>query len=70
LSTSERRRKPQVLKVEGKIFTGVSSFKHLGNIINNGNRNDNCVKETGPTSQILVHLKARQYQEQLSYSYP
>jgi hypothetical protein len=24
---------------------GVSSFKYLGNIINNDNRNDNCVRE-------------------------
>jgi hypothetical protein len=24
---------------------GVSSFKYLGNMINNDNRNDNCVKE-------------------------
>jgi hypothetical protein len=45
MSTSESRRKPQDLKVEGKLFRGVSSFKYLGNMINNGNRNDNCVKE-------------------------
>jgi hypothetical protein len=45
MSTSESRRKPQDLKVEGKLFTGVSSFKYLGNMINNGNINDNCVKE-------------------------
>jgi hypothetical protein len=44
-SISESRKKPQDLKVEGKIFTGVSCFKYLGNMINNGNRNDNCVKE-------------------------
>jgi hypothetical protein len=45
MSTSENRRKPQDLKVEGKLFTGVSSFKYLGNIIINGSRNDNCVTE-------------------------
>jgi hypothetical protein len=45
MSTSENRRKPQDLKVEGKLFTGVSSFEYLGNMIDNGNRNDNCVKE-------------------------
>jgi hypothetical protein len=45
MSTSESRRKPQDLKVEGKVFKGVGSFKYLGNMINNGNRNDNCVKE-------------------------
>jgi hypothetical protein len=43
--TSQSRRKPQDLKVERKLFTGVSSFKYLGNTINNGNRNDNCIKE-------------------------
>jgi hypothetical protein len=45
MSTSESRRKPQDLKVERKLFTGVSRFKYLGNMINNGNRNDNCVKD-------------------------
>jgi hypothetical protein len=45
MSTSESRRKPQDLKVEGKSFMGVSSFKRLGNMLNNDNRNDNCVKE-------------------------
>jgi hypothetical protein len=45
MSTSESRSKPQDLEVEGKLFTGVSSFKYLGNMINNGDRNDNFVKE-------------------------
>jgi hypothetical protein len=45
MSTSESRRKPHDLKVEGKLFTGVSDFKYLGNMIDNDNRNDNCVKE-------------------------
>jgi hypothetical protein len=43
--TSKSRRKPQDIKVEGKAFMGVSSFKYLGNIINNDNRDDNCAKE-------------------------
>jgi hypothetical protein len=45
MSRSESRRKPQDLKVEGKSFTGVSSFRYVGNMINNDNRNDSCVKE-------------------------
>jgi hypothetical protein len=45
MSTSESRKKPRDLKVEGKAFMGVSSFRYLGNMINNDNRNDNCVKE-------------------------
>jgi hypothetical protein len=45
VSTSNSRRKPEDLKVEGKSFMGVSIFKYLGNMINNDNRNDNCVKE-------------------------
>jgi hypothetical protein len=40
MSTSESRGKPQDLKVEGKLFTGVSNFKYLGTTIKNGNRND------------------------------
>jgi hypothetical protein len=45
MSTSDSRRKPEDLKVEGKSFMGVCSFKYFGNMINNDNRNDNCVKE-------------------------
>jgi hypothetical protein len=45
MSTSDSRRKLEDLKVEGKSFMGVCSFKYLGNMINNYNRNDNCVKE-------------------------
>jgi hypothetical protein len=65
-STSESRRKPQDLKIAGKLFTGMSSFKYLENMINNGNRNDNCVKERIKTgnrayfanlkSQIVVYF--------------
>jgi sorting nexin-29 len=48
-STSESIRKPQDSKVEGKSFMGVSSFRCLGNMINNDNRNDNCVRERTQT---------------------
>jgi hypothetical protein len=44
--STESRRKPQDLKIKGKLFAGVSSCKYLGNAISNGNRHDNCVKET------------------------
>jgi hypothetical protein len=33
-SISESRRKPRDLKVEGKLFKGMSGFKYLGNMIN------------------------------------
>jgi hypothetical protein len=42
MSTSNSRRKPEDLKGEGKSFKGVCSFKYLGNMINNDNRDDNC----------------------------
>jgi hypothetical protein len=45
LSTSESRRKRKGLKIRGKPFAGLRSFKYLGNLVNNGNTNDNCVKE-------------------------
>jgi hypothetical protein len=45
MSTSDSRRKPEDLKVEGKSFMGVRSFKYVGNMINNDTRTDNCVKE-------------------------
>jgi hypothetical protein len=74
MSTSESRRKPQDLKGEGKLFSGVSSFKYFGNMISNGNRNDNCVKErvqAGNRAYLtnLSTLKVKQYQEQLSYKH-
>jgi hypothetical protein len=58
------RRKPQDLKVEGKLFTGVSSFKYLGNIINMAVQIIIALwkqykLETGLISQILSHLKAK-----------
>jgi hypothetical protein len=57
----------QDLKVEGKSFTGVSSFTYLGNMTYNGNRIDNCVKER-------IQVGNRAYfanlsTEQLSYNY-
>jgi hypothetical protein len=36
MSAPESRRKTKDLKVEGKLFAGVSSIKYLGNMINNG----------------------------------
>jgi hypothetical protein len=45
MSTSESRRKPQDLKTEVKIFAEVSSFKYLENVVNDGNRNGNCIRE-------------------------
>jgi hypothetical protein len=45
MSTPESRRKPKGLKTEEKLFTGVSCFNYLGNVVNNGNRNDNCINK-------------------------
>ena len=38
-------RKPHNLRIGNKEFEVVSEFKNLGNIIENNNRNDRCVKE-------------------------
>jgi hypothetical protein len=53
MSTSERRRKPQNFKIEEKLLAAVSSFQSLGNVINNGNTNNNCVKK-----RIQAHNRA------------
>jgi hypothetical protein len=45
VSTSENRRKPQSLKIGNKTFEGVKNFVYLGNIIDNENRINKCVKE-------------------------
>jgi len=38
-------RKPHNLRIGNKEFEGVSEFKYLGNIIENNNGNDRCIKE-------------------------
>jgi hypothetical protein len=45
VSTSENRRKPRSLKVGNKTFEGVNNFVYLGNVIDNENRINKCVKE-------------------------
>ena len=42
-------RKPHNLRIGNKEFEGVSEFKYLGNIIENNNRNDRCIKERTQT---------------------
>jgi len=37
------------LRIGNKEFEGVSEFKYLGNIIENNNRNDRCIKERTQT---------------------
>jgi hypothetical protein len=53
---------------------GACSLEYLGNMINNDNRNDNCVKEgiqAGNRAYFanLRILKIRSYQEQINYKY-
>jgi len=38
-------RKTHNLRIGNKEFEGVSEFKYLGNIIENNNRNERCIKE-------------------------
>ena len=45
ISTSENRRKPQQLKIGEKIFEGVTKFKYLGNVTDNGNQVNECIKD-------------------------
>jgi hypothetical protein len=44
-SAAGNTRGPQNLRIVNKEFEGVSEFKYLGNIIENKNRNDKCIKE-------------------------
>jgi hypothetical protein len=63
MSTSDSTRKTEDLKVEGKSFMGVCSFKYLGNMFNNDIRNVVLKKgyklETVPILQILEYLQVR-----------
>jgi hypothetical protein len=45
VSTSENRRKSQSLKVGNKTFEEVNNFVYLGNMIDDENRINKCVKE-------------------------
>jgi hypothetical protein len=45
MTAAGNMRKPHNLRTGNKEFEGVSEFKYLGNIIENNNRNDRCIKE-------------------------
>jgi hypothetical protein len=45
MSAAGNTRGLQNLRIGNKEFEGVSEFKYLGNIIENKNRNDKCIKE-------------------------
>jgi phage host-nuclease inhibitor protein Gam len=45
MTAAGNMRKPHNLKIGNKEFEGVSEFRYLGNIIENNNRNDRCIKE-------------------------
>ena len=45
MTAAENARKPHNLRIGNKEFEGVSEFKYLGNMIENNNRNDRCIKE-------------------------
>jgi hypothetical protein len=45
MTAAGNMRKPHNLRIRNKEFEGVSEFKYLGNIIENNNRNDRCIKE-------------------------
>jgi sorting nexin-29 len=45
MTAAGNMRKPHNLKIGNKEFDGVSEFKYFGNIIENNNRNDRCIRE-------------------------
>jgi len=45
MTAAGNMRKSHNLKIGNKEFEGVSEFKYLGNITENNNRNDRCIKE-------------------------
>jgi len=45
MTAAGNMRKPHNLRIGNKEFEGVSEFKYLGNIIENNNRIDSCIKE-------------------------
>jgi len=45
MTAAGNMRKPHDLRIGNKELEGVSEFKYLGNIIENNNRNDRCIKE-------------------------
>jgi hypothetical protein len=45
MTAAENARKPHNLRIGNKEYEDVSEFKYLGNITENNNRNDRCIKE-------------------------
>jgi hypothetical protein len=45
MTAAGNMRKPHNVRIGNKEFEGVSEFKYFGNIIENNNRNDRCIKE-------------------------
>jgi hypothetical protein len=50
-------RKPHNLRIGSKEFEGVSDFKYLGNIIENNNRYDRCIKERLQAGNKVYYAK-------------
>jgi hypothetical protein len=48
-------RKPHNLRIGNKEFEGVSEFKYLGNMVENNDRNDRCIKESIQTGNKAYH---------------
>jgi hypothetical protein len=45
MTAAGNMRKAYNLRIGNKEFKGLSKFRYLGNIIENNNRNDRCIKE-------------------------
>ena len=58
---------PSNLKTGSKEFEGVSEFKYLGNIIENNNRNDRCIKERIQTGNKTYCAKLRRLKSKIIY---
>jgi hypothetical protein len=60
-------RKFQNLRIGNKEFEGVFEFKYLGNIIENKNRNDRCIKERIQAGNKAYYVNLQMLQSKIIY---
>jgi len=65
MTAAGNMRKPHNLKIGNKEIEGVSEFKYLGNIIENNNRNDRCIRERIQTGKKAYYANVDMFKSKI-----